>query len=207
MKSLNKTATEIFNTIVKMVPPGETHITLDAGDQEHGGGVMALHVERIGSVKYGHLWSFAHYYKQNGDMMRDPDIVMLRSLNPDALTGEHQFFPTSYRQDGLGIDREYVIFNRASDGWQIAKKQQADLAGFCNTWARNLKEQQKINVVHKHACPAREGTGMLIDFAAIRTRTADIRRQARNADRRARNAILREMCGTSAHAAREDGGF
>ena len=38
------------------------------------GGMMALSIERLGPRMY----SLAHYYKQNGDMMRDPDVVLFR---------------------------------------------------------------------------------------------------------------------------------
>jgi hypothetical protein len=141
MKALSKTAAAIFQEAINRIPAGETSICLDAGDQEHGGAVMALHVERIGANRYGKLYSFAHYYVQNGDAMRDPDVVMLQS---DGISGTDAFFPISYRQDGLGMFREYVVFNDEGTGWRIARRPQADLASFCATWARNLKEQQGL---------------------------------------------------------------
>ena len=144
MKALNKTSAAIFQAAIDRIPAGETRIKLDAGDHEHGGSIMALCVEKIGVNEYGDLYSFAHYYLQNGDMMRDPDVVMLRSINPDALTGKHQFFPISYRQDGLGIDRDSVIFNTDGPGWKIDKRGQADLCAFCNLWAGNLRGQQGL---------------------------------------------------------------
>jgi hypothetical protein len=146
IKSLNKTATAIFEAAIQAIPDGATSAKIDKGDQEHGGGIMALHVEKIGSRKNGDFYSFAHYYEQNGDMMRDPDVVMLRcaGMYPGTVP---VYFPTAYRQDGLGIDREYVIFNETGNGYKIAKKMQADLSVFCNQWARNLKEQQGLTPV------------------------------------------------------------
>ncbi|MFA5323958.1 MAG: hypothetical protein WC373_14900 [Smithella sp.] len=141
MKAINKKAAEFFQAAINRIPEGETSCKIDNG----GAGIMALHIERIGANKYGELYSFAHYFEQNGDMMRDPDIVMLRSINPDALTGKHAFFPISFRQDGgFAIDREYVVFNEDGNGWKIAKKQQADLAVFCGQWARNIADQQGV---------------------------------------------------------------
>ena len=141
MKAINQKAAEFFQAAINRIPEGETSCKLDESGSKS---IMALHIEKIGSNKYGDLYSFAHYYEQNGDLMRDPDIVMLRSINPDALTGKHQFFPTSYRQDGLGMDREYVIFNEDGNGWKIAKRQQADLAAFCGQWSRNIMNQQHV---------------------------------------------------------------
>jgi hypothetical protein len=130
MKSVNKKAQAIFQAAVDQIPEGDTSATIDTKR-----GYMALHVERIGDCRYGPLFSFAHYYEQNGDMMRDPDVVMIRHVGGG-------FFPISYRQDGLGMDREYVRFE--GDKVFIHRKQQADLAVFCGTWAQNLKEQQGL---------------------------------------------------------------
>lgn len=141
MKSVNKAAARVFEAVVRMIPEGKNSTVLDHGKQAEGGSVMALHVEKIGSRKNGDFYSFAHYYEQNGDLMRDPDVVMLR-VCPSVLASEPIFFPTAYRQDGLGIDREYVTFEES--GYRIAKHAQADLAVFCGQWAKNLKEQQAI---------------------------------------------------------------
>ena len=132
MKALSKTANKVFQAVINSIPQGQTSHTLDAGNQKHGGSIMALHVEKIGQNHFGEIFSFAHYYEQNGDLMRDPDITMLKA--------GVQLFPLSYRQDNLGIDREYVRFNETS--WSIAKRHQADLAVFCTHWARNIKNQQ-----------------------------------------------------------------
>ena len=142
MKAINQKAAELFDACINRIPEGETACKLDENAPDSG--IMALCIERIGANKYGTLYSFVHYYRQNGDMMCDPDIVMLRSVNPDALTGKHQFYPISYRQDGLGMNREYVEFAEDGNGWRIAKRLQADLANFCGQWARNITEQQHI---------------------------------------------------------------
>ena len=136
MKSVSQKAASIFRAAITRIPEGQTSVKIDKGDQEHGGLVMALHVQLIGENKYGKIYSFAHYYEQNGDLMRDPDITML-----EAATGQG-LFPLSYRQDGLGMDREYVVFTET--GWKIFKKMQADLVSFCNGWAKNLHEQQDL---------------------------------------------------------------
>ena len=139
-----------------MIPEGETSVKLDAGNQAGGGAIMALHCEKIGERRNGSFYSFAHYYEQNGDLMRDPDVVMLRTSTTiriiDGVNDQSpvertviSFIPTSYRQDSLGIDREYIIFEDSeSNRYRIAARMQADLVGFCNGWARNIREQQDI---------------------------------------------------------------
>lgn len=135
MKAINQKAKEFFQAAINRIPEGETACKLD--ENRPGSAIMALHIEQIGENKYGKLYSFAHYYEQNGDLMRDPDIVMLK-----AADGE--FYPISYRQDGLGMDREYVIFNEDGRGWKINRRLQADLAVFCGQWAKNIMDQQHV---------------------------------------------------------------
>ena len=142
MRAVCKTSAAIFEAAINRIPTGETSVTLDAGNQANGGAIMALHVENIGDCQYGPLYSFAHYYEQNGDMMRDPDVVMIACMN--RATGALILYPISYRQDGLGIDREDVVFNPDGNGYTIRKRSQADLATFCGQWGRNLKQQQRL---------------------------------------------------------------
>lgn len=77
--------------------------------------------------------SVCHYGEQNGDLMRDPEVVFRFSKDlPQEL-------PEYYRNDYLGIE-QYAIF------WQEGKmmfypRLLKDLQSFARTWARNLKEQ------------------------------------------------------------------
>jgi hypothetical protein len=52
-------------------------------------GYMPLSVEQIGSSEDGHrLVSLCQYGEQNGDLMRDPDIVFLFHNLPDGAVAE-----------------------------------------------------------------------------------------------------------------------
>ena len=64
--------------------------------------------------------SVAHYFTQNGDAMRDPEIV----FNPA------NWLAVEYTQDSLGI------YQRVKEGYYSPS-----LEAFCKTWAHNLKEQ------------------------------------------------------------------
>jgi hypothetical protein len=59
-------------------------------------GFMPLSVEEIGSSDNGHrLVSLCHYGEQNGDLMRDPDLVfMVTDVLPERLSGNSSVFPT-----------------------------------------------------------------------------------------------------------------
>lgn len=74
--------------------------------------------------KTGRVFSLMHFFTQNGDLMRDPDIEF------EVLDGA--MFSISFRQDGAGgTDRQYM---RGSNGALECDK-------FFTLWLRNLKAQ------------------------------------------------------------------
>jgi hypothetical protein len=95
---------------------------------------MPACVEAVGKTPQGALIiSVAHYYEQNGDLMADPEVTFV-------VARDDYVFPISYKQDGLGIDRQYVRWEGEQVFWNLAA--QNDLAGFCTSWMRNIKDQQ-----------------------------------------------------------------
>jgi hypothetical protein len=134
MKHLNEKATAIFRKLTENMKKVGDHRKWDNAN----GSFMAVCVEIIGRTGLGPLVSIAHYYVQNGDMMRDPDVVFV-------IGADQEVYPISYRQDGMGIYQEAAI---VEDGkWNVRPKMQADICDFCDeTWFPNLNEQQQLGV-------------------------------------------------------------
>jgi hypothetical protein len=84
------------------------------------GAFMAVCVERVEESGHGPIFSVAHYFEQNGDLVPDPDVTFLRDAAGD-------FYPLD--DDGS------VRVNRA---------QQADLAYFAANWTKNIRQQQGL---------------------------------------------------------------
>ncbi len=94
---------------------------------------MPLVIEWIGSGPYEtELVSVAHYYTQNGDAMRDPEIVF-------SLSKLGYWMPMSFLQDNLGLYQEAVTIRDDSFFFKAALIR--DLQEFAKTWDRNLAEQ------------------------------------------------------------------
>ena len=75
MKNLNQKATKVFMLLVDgLKEPGDAK-KID----NTNGAFMTVHVELIHQNEHGRHYSIAHYYEQNGDLMRDPDVVFLLS--------------------------------------------------------------------------------------------------------------------------------
>ena len=101
-------------------------------------GYMPLSVEEIGSSGDGYrLVSMCHYGEQNGDLMRDPDIVFLFHNVPDGAAAE----PVSFRNDYLGIVQEVYRYDEAGKRTHVLPTLKQDLTEFAESWFANLKDQ------------------------------------------------------------------
>jgi len=97
---------------------------------------MWLVIEYIGDGPRGlPSISVAHYYEQDGDAMRDPEMVF-------ELDGQN-WLPVSYLQDNLGIYQEAVIL----DGQvRINPKLVDELSTFARQWDKNIADQGFLKV-------------------------------------------------------------
>ncbi len=101
-------------------------------------GYMPLSVEEIGSSGDGHpLVSLCHYGEQDGDLMRDPDLVFLFHNVSDGAAAE----PVSYRNDYLGISQEVYRYDEAGRRIHVVPTLKQDLMEFAESWFANLKDQ------------------------------------------------------------------
>lgn len=127
---LNRDATRIFSRILSHVPSNRISAKIDNYPDSY----MALCVEFLDDTR--RFVSLAHYGRQNGDAMRDPDVIFW-------IDDKGQIIPVSYRNDYMHISREYVTFEGGRPV-RFAPAFQRDLKNFCNTWMENLRAQQGI---------------------------------------------------------------
>ena len=101
-------------------------------------GYLPLSVEEIGTSRDGHrLVSLCQYGEQNGDLMRDPDIVFLFHNVPDGAAAE----PVSFRNDYLGIVQEVYRYDETGRRTHVVPTLKQDLTEFTESWFANLKDQ------------------------------------------------------------------
>ncbi len=96
-------------------------------------GFMRLVIEHVGTgLRGGELVSVAHYGEQQGDLMRDPEIVF------EVAAG--QWHPVSIQMDYLGSYREAVFVG--ADGKVFVRPAEVrDIEAFARIWDRNIKAQ------------------------------------------------------------------
>lgn len=127
MKTLDKKAAEILRGL----------LALQTAKIDNSDGVyMPVHIELIDlTEKYNHI-SPAHYGQQNGDAMRDPEMIF--ALHKES----QQFIPYYYRNDYMGIEQNSVKWSE--DGVFLIRRLQAEHTAFANQWLRNIATQQHL---------------------------------------------------------------
>jgi hypothetical protein len=104
-------------------------------------GFMRLVIEHIGAgPRGGELVSVAHYGEENGDLMRDPEIVF------EVAAGT--WHPVSIQQDYVGSYREAVSVGE--DGIVfIHLAEVRDIQAFARVWDRDLKHQGFVDAARE----------------------------------------------------------
>jgi len=138
MRKINQQARKVMDVLTKGMSAYGSHLKINNSRDAF----MPVVVEGIGEARIGNrsgtLFSVAHYYTQNGDAMRDPEMVFFK----DDESGN--YFPIMYQQDGLGIYQESMFMEWDTETWKIRPRIQKDQAIFAGIWMRNIKQQQRL---------------------------------------------------------------
>lgn len=97
------------------------------------GPYMPLSAEVIGETENGKLLAVSHTYVQNGDLMRDPEVVFLCGKDGN-------FYPVEFRNDGLPTHNNAAVWENNKLA-SYRPRMQADITAFANIFIRNLREQ------------------------------------------------------------------
>lgn len=111
MIHVNKQAKSVLDKLTQgLDEPGANKVIDNAP-----GAFMAVHVEHTGDCHLGPMFSVAHYYEQNGDLMKDPDMVFI--------CAQGEYYPIEFQQDNLGIYQCAVgdVQVKESQGWHVKR--------------------------------------------------------------------------------------
>jgi len=132
MKPLTKYACSVLDLLTEGLDKLGDHKKIDNSEA-----FMAVYIEYIEKTNWGPLFSIAHYYEQNGDLMRDPEMIFLRAR-------DRKYYPTYFRQDGsLGFEQNSVIIESGTVKGFLPSIQDEHRA-FANQWMQNIMDQQEL---------------------------------------------------------------
>lgn len=126
MHSLNERSIKLLETLIAQLD--DDYLKLD----KVPGTYMPLIVEKVTDEPgFTAVYSLAHYGKQNGDLMADPEMTFGEN--------EHEFYPLSFRNDYVGVYQN--VFAE-----KVNIKLQHELVAFANKWLHEIMCQQKLNI-------------------------------------------------------------
>jgi hypothetical protein len=99
---------------------------------------MPLSVEEIGMSQDGHrLVSLCQYGEQNGDLMRDCDLVFMVTDLPHGAAAEL----VSFRNDYLGIVQDVYRYDETGRRTHVVHALKQELKEFARAWLATLRDQ------------------------------------------------------------------
>jgi hypothetical protein len=128
--SIYKKLLQVITDLIKHLEEGTTS---GKSVKDPKGGLMDLHFDYLGKDKKGnYLIALSHYFKQNGDLVPDPDMqirILPEMEVAEAMTYQDQFgYQEVYPDQGDG--KEYVNLRRKKE-----------LNKFLNQWLTNIIRQ------------------------------------------------------------------
>ena len=135
MKAINQQAKKVMDVLTENMDESEGE-NRSRRINNTDGTFMTVHVELLNKCSPGLIYSIAHYYEQNGDLMRDPDMEFIKGA-------DGEYYPISFWQDAP-LKREETIIWKDGEIVCYYGKRQAELVTFANMWLKNIKDQQKL---------------------------------------------------------------
>lgn len=132
MKPVSKSAALVLNALTAGLKPGESR-KVDTTN----GVYMAVSVEHL----YDNHFAVAHYYRQNGDMVPDPDMEFYRTE-----TGE--WLPVNCTM-ATGYFTQAIRFGADGKPEGFYPRALRELASFASMWMKNIKSQQDLKQIQK----------------------------------------------------------
>jgi len=127
MRKINKSSKLTLDKLWEFAMNNNNHYKLN-NDSTY----MPLTIEIL---SYNQI-SICHYGEQNGDLMRDPEMVFWKD-------DDSEYYPFYYRNDYVGF--EQIIGEIVEDKLIIGNiGEQEGQIEFANIWMKNIKCQQKI---------------------------------------------------------------
>lgn len=140
MEKLNENATSIFCRLLKKLRDAKYLKLLSEG-------FMPLVIEKLEDnvvtpLGVGFTLSLCHYYVENGDLMRDPEMVFIivDNRHQEERIQDVHIFPKLFQLDNIGLYEESIHIETGQIKL-IQKKWQNEHCSFANFWLNNILQQ------------------------------------------------------------------
>lgn len=132
MKSLSKISQRIFDKLIAGLHADGNARKIDTSS------FMPIHVDRVHTTAAGTVYAVAHYFRQNGDSMADPDMTFLLAST------DGRAYPITFRQDGgCPVNHNAVVWSDHGTITAVRPRMQREITTFANQWMKNIRAQQR----------------------------------------------------------------
>lgn len=134
MRAINQKAQKILEDLkCRAEERPNNFIKIDNNNYDpETGGFMPVNVEVLWN---GHV-SVSHSFVQNGDLMRDPEMIFWQGI-------DGRWYPIYFQQDPY-VEQMSVFFDEYGVVVKYKPRQQKDHAVFAGQWLQNIKRQQNM---------------------------------------------------------------
>ncbi|MEO8901159.1 MAG: hypothetical protein ABI488_05750 [Polyangiaceae bacterium] len=130
LKPAPKSAATVLDKLVAgLVEPGDARKV-----DNTNGAFMPAHVELVGRNEHGVVFSVAHYYQANGDLVADPEMELLRDQ-------DGSWYPVSIT---MTLGRKQALLLGEGGKARVDEKEYRAELRFLSVWMKNIKSQQGL---------------------------------------------------------------
>jgi hypothetical protein len=134
LKALNEEAKAVMDILTTRLNKVGDHKKIDKAPEAF----MPVHVELIGTIGKGHLFSVAHYWEHpSGDLMADPEMIFWKHV-------DGAYYPIYFKQDGGQFLEQRSVYFKDGQPFKVNREAYEDQATFSEMWMRNIREQQQL---------------------------------------------------------------
>jgi len=130
LKPAPKSAAKVLNILVD----GLTESAESRKVDNTNGAFMPVHVECVSRTEHGLVFSVAHYYEQNGDLIADPEMDLLRDASGD-------WYPLSI---SMAFGRKHAVMFVGRGKARVDEREYRSQLRFLSTWMKNVRAQQRL---------------------------------------------------------------
>ena len=148
MKNLNQNSTKIAVKLLELlINAGSDSLVINNNGENSG--IMSVHLEKRepiifisnGKATIREIFSVAHYFEQNGDLMSDPYMEFTVG---DDIEGNKIVIPILFHQDQPYVYQDAITRDENGSFKGYYPKMQKDITVFANMWMKNISFQQGI---------------------------------------------------------------
>ncbi len=130
LKPASKFAAKVLDILVERLTESGQSRKVD----NTNGAFMPVHVECVSKTEHGLVFSVAHYFEAQGDLVADPEMDLLRDESG-------AWYPLSI---SMAFGRKHAVMFVGGGKARVDEREYRSQLRFVSMWMKNIKAQQRL---------------------------------------------------------------